>query len=181
MSGDRVIDVVVRAAADATGAGAGWVLAPVDGHLEVVATVGAAGALDEGMRFGEEDGSAGFVYGSGQPIAVRPRAGDRFGSSGAVGRLESHPTSLLSLPCAGPTGTVGVLELVDRFEGAFSVDDLELATLLSTVAAAVLSNEPTPKSRPEVVEPGARLRALATEDPERHRQVLAAIDLLLAP
>jgi hypothetical protein len=90
------------------------------------------------------------------------------------------PPSLLSVPCTdGRDGTNGALELAGQRGGAFTVDDIELASLLADVAGAALADT-APDRRP--VEPdvlAAELRRAAETDPRRYALAAATVQALL--
>ena len=85
-------------------------------------------------------GTVGYVVSSGQPMAIAPRGADPRLSEGLGARLGRMPASLLCVPCHHEDAIVGALELVDKAGGApFSIDDVELVTLLGGIAGAALS------------------------------------------
>ena len=73
-------------------------------------------------------------------MAIAPRGADPRLSEGLGARLGRMPASLLCVPCHHEDAIVGALELVDKAGGApFSIDDVELVTLLGGIAGAALS------------------------------------------
>jgi GAF domain-containing protein len=93
----------------------------------------AAGGI-VGMAIEPEVGIAGYVFTTGQPLAVADVAADpRFERS--VAEATGHvPSTLLAVPLSDETGTVGVLEALDRSGGTFTLRDLDVATALAGVA-----------------------------------------------
>lgn len=180
MSQARLLLAILRAAADLTGSLDGWLLARGSGGLEVVAAVGDAGERLAGRVFGPSDGSAGYAASMGQPMARQLRPGDPMLAAGALASLGRPARSVLSVPCDDGGEIRGVVELVDRYDGAFTVDDIEVATMLAAVAAVALADRaaapPPPPSPDDLV---ARLRALREADPGRYGEVAAAMAVLL--
>jgi GAF domain-containing protein len=179
-----VLHALAEAAVAATGASDGWLLAVEDDGLRVVAVAGAttaAGLFATTIPPGS--GSAGFVAASGQPLAVAPRGDDPRFSEGTAQLLGRRPTSVLSVPASTDDGVVGVLELVDKVGGgAFSFDDVELATLLADIAGVALVHTEAAGAAtvPRPAELGGELERLATSDPTRYAGVATAVAALLS-
>ena len=178
-----VLDALIDAAVDATGAARGWLLAADGPELVVVAASGRRGPV--GARGpGATSGWAGSVMQSGLPVALVPAPDDpRFRGDLIMGPGE-RPTSLLCFPCRHQGRTVGGLQLVDKAQGApFSIDDVEIVTWLADVAGAALDDTGTgaPTAPPGPGELGAALGRLAAQDPARYRAVATVIAELLAP
>jgi GAF domain-containing protein len=176
---DPVLASLCAAACTATGASAGWIIAVTGDQLSVVAALGPLGGRVRGLVV-DIDGSAGFVAASGQPMALTPRPGDQNVVGGVLGAIGVVPTSLLSLPCIDGDDVVGVMELVDKASGdRFGFDDVELATLLASVAGPALRhrNDAPSAASPEVL--ATQLRHLATDDPARYAQVAWVLAQLL--
>lgn len=175
------LTAVTRAALQATGARAGWVVESTDQHAVVVAAAGgpAPGALI-GRRVDLGRGAAAYVLASGQPLAMIPAPGDPMIGEGVAAGLGWSPRSLLAVPCERDDGVVGVLELVDNPQAAFTVDDIEVVTLLAGVAAVALRERAT---RPAVAHPAVLARGLehlAAVNPTRYAAVAATVEGLLA-
>jgi len=180
ISEDPVLASVCAAACTATGATSAWVIAVVGDRLSVVAARGQVGGRVRGLTV-DVDGSAGFVAASGQPMALTPRPGDPNVVGGVLGAVGIVPGSLLSLPCIDGDDVVGVLEMVDKQSGdRFSFDDVELGTLLASVAGPALAqrSQLPPAASPDSL--AAQLRALADDDPARYAQVAWVLAQLLA-
>jgi GAF domain-containing protein len=178
------LTAVVTAAVDATGATAGWILEHRDGELVVVAAHGgstewAASLL--GRRTGGAAGTASLVVQSGQPVALQPGAGSMEDELGTE-LLRRSPVSLVCVPCLDEDAVVGALQLVDKAGGGpFDFDDVEMATLLGTIAGAALRevgavavDAPTPESL------GRDLARLAEADPARFAAAAKVVEALLA-
>jgi GAF domain-containing protein len=181
-----VVAAVTRSVVDATGAGAGWLLAAVDSGFEVVAVAGDAGPrATVGRTLPHGPGAAAFVAGSGQPLAMRPAADGGDAGTGdlddVAALLGRRPTALLAVPCAVDDRTVGVLELVDKVGGGpFTFDDVEVATILAGIAAVALTDgTPAGPSVPSPAQLGQALAHLAATDPPRYARLAPALGALL--
>jgi GAF domain-containing protein len=87
-----------------------------------------------GMAIEPGVGIAGYVFTTGQPLAVADVAADpRF--ERAVAEATGHvPSTLLAVPLSDETGTLGVLEALDRQGGTFTLRDLDVAASIAAVA-----------------------------------------------
>ena len=112
------------------------------GRLVFVAAAGPAAGDVVGLSIDAAVGIAGFAFGTGQPIAVADVAVDpRFDRSVAE-RTGYLPSTLLATPLIDESGTVGVLEALDRHGGTFTLRDLEIAgSLARAVTAAVRAGQ----------------------------------------
>jgi GAF domain-containing protein len=175
------LQALVRAAVEATGATAGWLLARERDEL----VVRAAHAEHSGRLIGVRvpfTGTAGFVVSSSQPLALSHVTADaRFAPSSDDAVLHAA-NSVISVPCSDEDETRGALEVFDKVGGAsFSYDDLELVTLLADIAGPMLAH--TGDAGPAVPEPyelGDALSRLAESDPVRYAALAALISALLA-
>jgi GAF domain-containing protein len=93
-----------------------------------------------GVSIPTSQGIAGFVYSTGQSLAISDvRQDPRFGrdvaeSTGYV------PRSLIAVPLVDDHGTIGVLEVLDKRDSAtFSLRDVELAGVFARQAAIAIS------------------------------------------
>jgi GAF domain-containing protein len=93
----------------------------------------AAGGI-VGMAIEPGIGIAGYVFTTGQPLAVADVAADpRF--ERRVAEASGHvPSTLLAVPLSDEIGTLGVLEALDRHGGTFTLRDLDVATSIARVA-----------------------------------------------
>jgi hypothetical protein len=121
------------------------------------------------------------VVASGQPLAVSGgRSDERFteGVARAVGR---RPHGVLCVPCEDGDGVLGALELLDKQgDEPFTLDDVEIVTVLGGVAGAALSDGAgTARSVPAPGELAAELRTLADLDPNRYALVAGVVAALI--
>jgi phosphoserine phosphatase RsbU/P len=175
-----VFQALVSGAVEGAGATAGWLLRRDDDVLTVVAAAGEQASALAGMNVPAGSGTAGFVIEAGQPLAIVTRDDDPRFREGVADAIGIHPKSVLCVPCATEMEVVGALELVDKRTGdPFSIDDLELATLLAEIAAAALvelsgADEPP---APELL--SGDLKRLAAGDPTRYARVAYLVSDLL--
>ena len=85
-------------------------------------------------------GLVGYVYTTGQALALSDVERDaRFGRAFA-GQTGYVPRSIVAVPLVDEHGTIGVLEVLDkRDEVAFSLRDIELASVFARQAAVAIS------------------------------------------
>jgi GAF domain-containing protein len=179
---EPVLQALVEAAVTGTGGTDGWLLVPNGAALEVVAAAGPHAADVLGAIVESDAGAAGFVLGSGQPMALSPRADDPRAAQGVAAIIGHRPTSILCIPCESDDGVAGVLEIVDKADHVmFSFDDVELATLIAGVAGIAVETLGESHARaPGPDELAGELRRLATNDPSRYEVVASLIAALIA-
>src|SRR4051794_10392951 len=117
---DPVLQAIVDAAVESTGAESGWLVARGDDGLEIVAASGDVMTL-VGTIVSADGGTAGFVVSSGQPLATSMRGEDPNFAEDVQVLLRRSPRSVLCVPC-GIAEVIGALELVDRQDGPFTFD-----------------------------------------------------------
>jgi GAF domain-containing protein len=134
----RLLRSILDAAVALFNAAAASIALESDGELEFVVAAGEQGQGVIGRRVPTDQGLVGYVFQTGEPIALGDTASDpRFGrqlaeSTGYV------PRTILAVPLATGEQTVGVLEVLDRRAGAFSGDDLALASVFARQAALAI-------------------------------------------
>ena len=93
-----------------------------------------------GVSIKPDQGIAGYVYTTGQALALSDVERDpRFGR--AVAEQTAYlPRSIVAVPLVDEHGTIGVLEVLDkRSQAAFSLRDIELAGVFARQAAVAIS------------------------------------------
>ena len=111
---------------------------PERDQLVFVAAAGPAAGDVVGLALDAAAGIAGYAFSTGQALAVADVSVDpRFDRT--VAEATGYvPASILATPLSDIDGTVGVLEVLDRQGGTFSLRDLDLAAVLAAeVTAAV--------------------------------------------
>jgi GAF domain-containing protein len=108
------------------------------GRLTFRAAAGPAAGNVVGLSIDAGAGIAGYAVTSGQPLAVADAPSDpRFDRS--VAEATGYvPSTLLAAPLIDDAGAVGVLEVLDRRGGTFTLRDLDVATAIAAEATAVV-------------------------------------------
>jgi hypothetical protein len=172
-----VFDTIARAATEATGAASVAVIGRQGDDLRVVGAAGAEGGRAVGQAVAPGEESVGFVLASGQTLSLGPQ--EKPGGSGMVHRA---PGAVLSIPCLGAEGVLGLVEVRGQ-PGIepFSPDATRIATLFAEIAAAVMQDTGDgTQSTPGAAELGAELARLADADPARYAAIASVIGALLA-
>lgn len=107
-------------------------------RLVFVAAAGPAAGDVVGLGIDASAGIAGYAFATGQPLAIADVTADpRFDRTiaEATGYV---PRSLLATPLTDDQGTIGVLEVLDRHAGTFSLRDLDLAATLAAEATIIV-------------------------------------------
>ena len=104
---------------------------PVGDRLVFIAAAGSAAGDVVGLGIDASAGIAGYAFSTGQPLAVADVARDpRFDRT--VAEATGYvPRSLLATPLIDDRGVVGVLEVLDRRDGTFTLHDLDVAATLA--------------------------------------------------
>ena len=102
----------------------------------------AAGSQGEGvvgLAIAPDEGVAGYVFTTGQPLALSDVASDaRFGRRTAE-QTGYTPRSLVAVPLQDDEGTIGVLEVLDKRNGeGFDLQDIELASVFARQATVAI-------------------------------------------
>ncbi len=111
---------------------------PTADRLVFLASAGPAGGDVIGMQLDPAAGIAGYAFTTGQQLAIADVTTDpRFDRTiaDATGYV---PASILATPLTDADGTIGVLEVLDRRGGAFTLRDLEVAGVLASAATAIV-------------------------------------------
>lgn len=108
-------------------------------RLIFTVAAGDQGQAVVGLSIGAAEGVAGYVFASGQPLALSDVERDaRFGRSTAE-QTGYVPRSLVAVPLLDDEGVLGVLEVLDkRGDGSFDLRDIELATVFARQAAVAI-------------------------------------------
>jgi GAF domain-containing protein len=100
---------------------------------------GAQGQGVVGLEIPPDRGLVGYVFSTGQALAISDVARDpRFGRSFAE-RTQYVPRSIVAVPLVDERGPIGVLEVLDkRTEATFSIRDVELAGVFARQASVAI-------------------------------------------
>ena len=165
MTGARVFEAIARGAAEATGAASVAVIGRQGEDLHVVGVAGTDSTRSVGDEVAPGEESIGFVLASGQTLSLGPHAE----KPGGAGMVHRSPGAVLSVPCLGGEGVLGLLE----FRGQpgvqpFAPEATRIATLFAEIAAAMLEEAGDgAQETPGAAELGAELGRLADADPAR--------------
>jgi GAF domain-containing protein len=141
-------------------------LALFDAARNVLVFRVAAGAQGQGvvgLEIPPDRGLAGYVFSTGQALAISDVARDpRFGRAYAE-RTQYVPRSIVAVPLVDEHGTIGVLEVLDkRTEATFSIRDVELAGAFARQASVAIRASRV--ERDVAVLLGSALAALAGDE-----------------
>lgn len=108
------------------------------GQLRFVVAAGAQGQPVVGLTIGATQGVAGYVFSTGESIAMTDPVQDpRFGREVAE-QTGYVPRSILAVPLEDGSRTIGVLEVFDKRAGPFTMQDIEIASLFARQAATAI-------------------------------------------
>jgi GAF domain-containing protein len=140
-AGTAVLRSIVDATAALFGAEAASLALhdPATDRLVFAVAAGEHGQGVVGLAIGSSEGVAGYVFSTGQPLALSDVASDaRFGR-GAAEQTGYVPRSLIAVPLVDDEGTLGVLEVLDkRGDAGFDLRDVELATVFARQATVAI-------------------------------------------
>lgn len=92
-----------------------------------------------GLSIGPAEGVAGYVFSSGQPLALADVARDARFERTTAERTGYVPRTLVAVPLIDDEGVLGVLEVLDkRGNGSFDLRDIELASAFARQAAVAI-------------------------------------------
>lgn len=171
----RLLQTILDAAVALFRANAASVaLVTADGQsLEFVLAAGTKGAGVVGRTIGIDEGLAGYVFQTGEPMALgSPEADPRFGRTIAE-QTGYVPSSILVVPLLAPDRTIGVIEILDCRDGLFSAGDLELASIFARQAATAID-----ATRVEREFPILLANALASYELELEPEIRQAVETL---
>jgi GAF domain-containing protein len=92
-----------------------------------------------GLSIAPTQGIAGYVFSTGQPIALSDVRSDPRFDQGAAKRTGYVPRSIAAVPLVDDAATVGVLQVLDkRSTPTFTLRDMELLAVFARQAAAAI-------------------------------------------
>jgi GAF domain-containing protein len=112
---------------------------PATDRLVFTVAAGEQGQGVVGLGIDAGQGVAGYVFSTGQPLAISDVARDaRFGRETAE-QTGYVPRSLVAVPLLDDEGAIGVLEVLDkRGDGGFDLRDVELASVFARQATVAI-------------------------------------------
>ena len=109
-------------------------------RLEFRVAAGEKGAGAIGLKVPPTQGIVGFVYSTGQALALSDVANDPRFNRGAAEQTGYVPRSIAAAPLLGEEGTLGVLQVLDKHTSAtFSLRDMELLGVFAGQATVALA------------------------------------------
>ena len=112
---------------------------PGSGQLEFRVAAGAQGGGVIGLSIAPTQGIAGFVFSTGQPIALTDVASDPRFDQATAERSGYVPRSIAAVPLMNAGAATGVLQVLDKHSAeAFSLRDMELLGVFARQAAAAI-------------------------------------------
>jgi GAF domain-containing protein len=112
---------------------------PATDRLVIRVAAGLAGEGAVGLAFSSGEGIAGYVFTTGQPLAVSDVESDPRFDRAAAESTGYVPRSILAVPLLDDSGSIGVLEVLDRRgEQGFGLRDLDLASVFARQAAVAI-------------------------------------------
>jgi GAF domain-containing protein len=113
---------------------------PDPDRLEFRVAAGAQGAGAIGLQVKPTEGIAGFVFSTGQALALTDVASDPRWDLAAAERTGYIPRSLAAVPLLDDEGSVGVLQVLDkRGSPSFSLRDMELLAIFASQATFAIT------------------------------------------
>jgi len=102
-------------------------------------TAGVAGEGARGLVIEPGEGIAGYVFSTGQPLAVADVQVDPRFDRRAAEASGYVPRSILAVPLIDEAGSIGVLEVLDRKDGnTFTLRDLDVAAVFARQATVAI-------------------------------------------
>ncbi len=151
---------------------------PSGDRLVIRVAAGTAGAGAVGLAFASSEGIAGYVFTTGQPLAISDVAADPRFDRSAAQETGYVPRSILAVPLLDDDGTLGVLEVLDRRgDAGFGLRDLELASVFARQATVAIRAGRLERDVAELLRRTlARLAGDGRTDPGRSEVDEAALD-----
>ena len=158
---------------------------PEQRRLVFRVAAGAQGQGVVGLAIEPDQGVAGYVYSSGEPLAIGETTVDPRFQREAAEQTGYVPRSLLAVPLADEAGTIGVLEVLDRRDGGpFDLMDLEAASIFARPATVALRATRLERDTARLFRAALAARATETapaaEDATTEAQVEALVSSLSA-
>jgi GAF domain-containing protein len=109
-------------------------------RLEFRVAAGPKGAGAVGMSVGTTQGIAGYVFSTGEALALSDVAADPRFDREAAERTGYVPRSIAAIPLVNEGETLGVLQVLDKHSApSFTMRDMELLAVFATQAATAIT------------------------------------------
>lgn len=178
-AGEAILRSVVDAAAVLIRAEAASIALydPAIDRLVFRVAAGQQGQGVVGLEIRPGDGVAGYVFASGEPLAIGETTVDPRFRRDAAEQTGYIPRSLLAVPLSDDAGTIGVLEVLDRRDGApFDLIDMDAASVFARQATIAIRSTALERDTAFLLRSALR----AVTDSEEVTTDPAAIDGLVA-
>ncbi|HET7471869.1 MAG TPA: GAF domain-containing protein [Candidatus Limnocylindrales bacterium] len=138
---------------------------PAANRLVFSVAAGEQGQGVVGLAIPADQGVAGYVFATGQPLAISDVARDaRFGRETAE-QTGYVPRSLVAVPLLDDEGAIGVLEVLDkRGAGGFDLRDVELASVFARQATVAIRSSRVERDTAAIL--GSVLRSVGSVAPD---------------
>lgn len=140
-SSELVLRSIVESAANLFSAEASSIALydPEKNVLRFVTAAGEQGAGVIGLEIGPDRGLVGYVFSTGQGLAIADVLSDKRFGKGFAQQTGYVPRSIVAVPLNDDRGTIGVLEVLDkRDSSSFTLRDVELAGIFARQAAVAI-------------------------------------------
>jgi GAF domain-containing protein len=128
-------------------------------RLEFRVAAGPKGAGAVGMSVAPSQGIAGYVYSTGESLALSDVANDPRWDRATAERTGYVPRSIAAVPLVNAGETVGVLQVLDKHSApSFTMRDMELLAVFASQAAAAIAATKVQRDLPTLL--AASLRQL---------------------
>lgn len=139
-------------------------------RLEFRVAGGARGSGAVGMSVEPTEGIAGYAFSTGESVALTDISSDPRFDREAAERTGYVPRSIAAVPLYSGDQTVGVLQVLDKREGSFSVRDMELLAAFAAQAGAAIAG-----TRVQHDLPGLLARSMIEIAPEMTEEQVAEV------
>jgi signal transduction protein with GAF and PtsI domain len=142
-------------------------------RLEFRVAAGPHGAGAVGMSVEPTHGIAGYVYSTGESLALSDVSSDPRFDRATAERTGYVPRSIAAVPLVSEGATVGVLQVLDKHSApAFSMHDMELIAVFATQAGEAIAATRIPRELPELL--ATTLAQIADLQPGQVEALVAA-------
>jgi GAF domain-containing protein len=147
------------------------------GRLVFQVAAGSQGEGVVGLSIAPDQGIAGYVFTTGQPLALSDVARDaRFGRTAAE-QTGYVPRSVAAVPLLDEEGSIGVLEVLDkRSQAAFDLRDIELASVFARQATVAIRASRLERDAATLL--ASALRTIGADDADVDAVVSDAVAML---
>ena len=131
-------------------------------RLEFRVASGPKGAGAVGMTVAPNQGIAGYVYSTGEALALSDVAADPRWDRAVAERTGYVPRSIAAVPLVNEAETVGVLQVLDKHSApSFTMRDMELLAVFASQAAAAIAATKVQRDLPSLI--ASSLRQVESE------------------